>query len=135
MELKHDNLKSSFTLFTGKAKHGDIAIIWSKLTNTNFWGAVSLQNPYVPTDLRKVLLEFFSLHLYLFFSQNVEILHSHFFCMNNQYFYQTFFLTKNTVEIYLIYWNLFLWIFSGCLDFDRNPTEKLHITNQYCWYY
>ena len=53
--------------------------------------------------------------------------------MNNQYFCQTCFLTKNTIEIYLIYWNLFLWIFSDCLAFDRNPTEKLHITYQYCY--
>ena len=68
---------------------------------------------------------FFSLQLYLFFH--------HFFCMNKQYFCQTFFLTKNTIEIYLIYWNLFLWIFSDCLAFDRNPTEKLHITYQYCY--
>ena len=33
-------------------------------------------------------------NLYLFFSYNDEILHSHFFCRNKQYFCQTFFSRK-----------------------------------------
>ena len=30
---------------------------------------------------------------------------------------------KNKIEIYLIYWNVLLWILSDCLAFDRNPTK------------
>ena len=46
---------------------------------------------------------------------------------------------KNKIEIYLIYWNVLLWILSDCLAFDGNPTKfyTLFLRNyihiyQYC---
>ena len=66
------------------------------------------------------MLELFSLSFFKKWWNSLKPFSS---CMSKQYFCQTFFLTKNTVEIYLIYWNVFLWILPDCLTFHRNPTK------------
>ena len=56
------------------------------------------------------------------------------------YFYHTFF-HKDTTKLYLIYWNVLLWIFSDWLAFDRNLTDfiplflkkYIHMICQYCY--
>ena len=80
----------------------------------------SLQNPIDSHWFKKVLLE---LHGLSFFIKWWNSAKPFFFCMSKQYFCQTFFSHKNIIEIYLIYWNVLLWILSDCLAFDRNPTK------------
>ena len=80
----------------------------------------SLQKSTGSHWFRKVLLELLSLSFFIKWWNSTK---PFFFCMSKQYFCQTFFLKKNTLEIYLIYWNVLLWILPDCLAFDRNPTK------------
>ena len=71
---------------------------------------------------KKVLLYYFSFHLYLlFFQKMIKVT----FCawISSTSFCQTFFSHKNRIGIYLIHWNLLAGIFSGCLVFERNHTD------------
>ena len=81
-----------------------------------FW--VFLQKPIGSHWFKKVLLELFSLSFFIKWWNSTK---PFFFCMSRQYF--CFFSHKNTIEIYLIYWNVLLWILSDCLAFYRNPTK------------
>ena len=66
---------------------------------------------------KKNLLELFILYLYLFFFHKMMKFYTAISSAWN------FFSHKNTIEIYLNYWNVLPWIFPDCLSFDRNPTE------------
>ena len=83
--------------------------------------AYRLQKPIDFHWCKNVLLELFSLQTCLFFfTKWWNSLKT--FVVHKPHFYQTFFLTdwcymhcKNTVEIFSIYWNVLLQIFSNCL--------------------
>ena len=105
-----------------------------------FFFVCSLQKPIGYHWFKEVLLELFSLHFSTKWGNSTN---PFFFCMSKQYFCQIFFSHKSTIEIYLIYWNVHLWFFSGCLAFDRDPTKfyiylffkkiiYIHIIYQYC---
>ena len=79
----------------------------------------SLRKPIGCHRFKKVLLELFSLSFFIKWWNSTKLF---FFCMRKQYLWK-FSSHKITIEIYLIYWNVLIWILSDYLAFHRNPTK------------